>query len=266
MIENTDTVERVKHESKKKEIAGFMILIVSLILIGFGASGWQGDLTLESVAVEGNSVVPAGEIVALSKVENGSKLAAIELTKIRDRVLHNAFIKDVTVRREFPGTIIVSVVERKPVALINAGELVGCDAEGMILPHIVSPGIADLPVISGRNDAGRLQPGCAVNNSEIREALAVLVTAADIDSAVFRLISEIRLLSGGEFMLYTTDCGVPVMIGRGRIAEKIALLSSFWKEVVRTGSAGRFGSIDIRFKDQVVVRWAGNVRTSTQPG
>ena len=266
MIENTDTVPRGKRESKKREIAGFAILLIALIVIGVGASGWQEDLTVESVAIEGNRIVPTRDIVAMTDVKTGTKLGVVELTEIRERVLRNAFIKEATVRRDLPGTIVVSVVERTPVAFINTGELVSCDAEGVVMPHIVSSEIVDLPVISGLRESGHFLAGSTVRNADVREALMVLRTAAEIDSSVFQLISEIRPLTNGELIFYTTDSGVPVMIGRGRIAEKIALFSSFWKEVVRSGSAGRFESIDIRFQDQVVVRWADNVRTSTQPG
>jgi cell division protein FtsQ len=266
MMEDNDTVPREKRESKKKEIAGFLILLIALIVIGAGASGWHKDLTVEAIAVEGNRVVSVQEILALTNIKAGATLSAIELTEIRERILKNAFIKDVTVRRDLPGTIVISAIERTPVAFINAGELISCDENGVVMPHIVSPEILNLPIISGIQNMEHIQPGTVIANTDARDALMLLLYTAEIDSSMFQMISEVRPFNDGELMIYTTDSGVPVMIGRGRITEKIAILSSFWKEVVRSGTAGQFESIDVRFQDQVIVRRAGNARTSTQPG
>ncbi len=123
----------------------------------------------------------------------------------------------------------------------------------------------NLPIISGIQNREGLRPGNAIEDSSTREALALLLCAAEIDSSVFQMISEVRTFNNGEMMIYTADYGIPVIIGRERIAEKIAMFSSFWKEVIRPGAAQRLESVDVRFRDQVVVRWAGNARTSTQP-
>jgi cell division protein FtsQ len=266
MMEDNDTIVPVQRESKKREIAGLVILFLTLIVISAGAYGWHKELTVETIAVEGNRIVSVPEILALTNIRVGATLSSVKLTAIRERILKNAFINDATVRRDLPGAIVISVHERTPVAFINIGELVSCDENGIVMPHIVSPEILNLPVITGIQNTDRIQPGMVLENTDARDALTMLLYFAEIDPAMFQMISEVRPVNEGELMIYTTDFAVPVMIGRGRMTEKIALLSSFWKEVVRSGTAGRFESIDVRFQDQVIVRWAGNARTSTQPG
>jgi cell division protein FtsQ len=266
MKNNTDNAPNMKRGSKKKEIAGFLLLLIGIVIIGAAAYSWQEALSVDVITVEGNRIVPAEEIISRANIITGSKISKIELSVVHERILKNAFIKNVTVRRDLPGTIVISVIERTPVALINANQLMSCDAEGIVMPHIVSSEIVNLPVISGIRNAEDFQPGETIKDSAAREALRLLLDAAEIDSTVFQLISEIRQVNGGELLIYTTDCSIPVMIGRGRIAEKVVMLSSFWRAVVRPGTAERIESVDVRFQDQVVVRWAGNARTSTQPG
>ncbi len=100
-------------------------------MIAGGAFGWQKELTVDTITAEGNRVVSSREIVALANTNAGSELSAVELTAIRERVLQNAFIKDAVIRRDLPGNIVVSVVERTPVAFINSDQLMSCDAEGI---------------------------------------------------------------------------------------------------------------------------------------
>ncbi|MGD0337305.1 MAG: FtsQ-type POTRA domain-containing protein [Bacteroidota bacterium] len=271
MTEDINSIPQRKQESllkaqKKKEIVGFLFLVIGIAVIAGGAIGWRQELTVDTIAIEGNHVVPMHEIMSLANIVVGSKLSTIKLTAIRERILQNAFIKEVTIRRDLPGDMVISVVERTPVAFINADQLISCDAEGIVMPHMMSAEVVNLPVISGIQNTERLQQGKAIEDTITREALTLLLYAAEIDSSVFQMISEVRPINDGEMVIYTTDCGIPVMIGRGRIAEKIAILSSFWKEVIRPGTSRSLESIDVRFQDQVVVRWADNARTSTQPG
>ncbi len=261
--ESTPKKERT---SKKYEILGFLLLVTGIAVIAGGAFNWHSELTIDTIAVEGNRIVPAQEIMMLANIQKDTRISAVELTAIRNRVLQNPFIKDAIVRRDLPDQITVSVSERTPVAFIGSGELLSCDAEGIVLPHVTSNEVTNLPLISGVVDAAELQPGKSIPDSGLRQALELILSAATIDSSVYQLISEVRPVNNREMIMYTTDGGVPVMIGRGKIAEKIAILSSFWNEIIRHETVQRLESVDVRFQDQVVVRWAGNARTSVKPG
>ncbi len=257
---------RAKRESKKAELLGFVLLAAGVMIVAAGAYGWQKELTVETIAVDGNRIVTVDEITALSGVTPGSKLGGIALTAIRERLLRNAFIKNAVVRREFPSQIAVTVEERTPVAFLGTGELLTCDADGIVLPHIVSGEVANLPLISGLRSDARFETGKKLDDSTAAEALGILRAAAAIDPPMAQMISEIRPAADGGMMLITADGGVPVAIGRGRIAEKLVKLASFWKQVVLPETGRRPESVDVRYQDQVIVRWAGNARTSSQPG
>jgi len=60
---------------------------------------------------------------------------------------------------------------------------------------------------------------------------------------------------GGDITLFSVDAGAPIILGRGGVAKKLYLLQSFWSNVVRTRGVEELQSIDLRYDDQVVVRW-----------
>ena len=63
-------------------------------------------------------------------------------------------------------------------------------------------------------------------------------------------------------MLYTAEGGVPVLFGRGNSASKLVRLEAFWNTIVRERGTASLQYIDLRFNDQIVVRWNDNNKKS----
>jgi cell division septal protein FtsQ len=179
----------------------------------------------------------------------------LDLTKIRQDVVSHYFLKDVVVERDLPSTIRITVTERTPIAMINTGELRYLDPEGIVLPHSVSGELFDLPLISGIPSDVPPKVGAALTHADIQEALTILSSARLVNKEMFHLISEVRLRNGGDIVLYTADGSIPILFGRGHAASKLVRLESLWSEVVRERGSRSVQYIDIRFADQIVVRW-----------
>jgi len=81
------------------------------------------------------------------------------------------------------------------------------------------------------------------------------VTAQHVSDDLYRRISEIRIERAREVVLYTAEYGVPVVFGRGDVGIKLVKFDSFWREIVSHHGAHELAYIDLRFEDQVVVRW-----------
>jgi cell division septal protein FtsQ len=86
------------------------------------------------------------------------------------------------------------------------------------------------------------------------EAIDVCQTAQSLDTAVYRLISEINMNNGGDIILYSSEAGVPVVVGRGEIEKKLLLLENFLVNNMATTDVENVQYIDLRFEDQVVVK------------
>jgi len=237
---------------------GVWLMIPLVILLGvlfMFAGEWRASLKTGRVVVDGASYIPAQQIFSLAKIPLKKPMYEIDLFEVRERVLSQPFIKSVSINRQFPEAIRISVRERVPIALLNCGQLRYVDAEGFLLPYIETSVKLDLPVISGIEGLQEKRIGEAASNDELFQAIALLESAQEIDTTLYHFISEVNMNKGQDITLYSADAGVPIILGRQEISKKLLTLQSFWNNFVKTENSGKMQYVDLRYNDQVVVKW-----------
>jgi cell division protein FtsQ len=238
------------------------IILLSLLAVGvlglaLKANAWKLDLPISGVRVEGNAIVTTAEVLKLAGIPKEGKLFAVDLAAVRERIKRNPFLRDVSVNRQGPEGISIEVVERQPVAIVAADVLLYVDEEGVVLPPAHSEKLFDLPVITGAVPAAECVPGKAVTNVAMREALRLVVLSRMIGEDLFRRISDVQVLEDGDLLFHTAEAGVPVFLGRGSLGEKLVTFDGFWRAIVDRRGPQQLQQVDLRFADQVVVRWSG---------
>jgi cell division protein FtsQ len=240
--------------SRKLKFGFLGLLLLSVGLVVF-ANLWKSNLKVKRVTIEGNRIVETAEITQLIKVPKNTQLQDVDLMAVRRDILSHHFIKDAVVERDLPATLKVTIKERVPLAIINSTEILYLDEDGVVLPHSTSKHLFDLPVLTGMPDGISLTPGTMITHPDIQEALQILATARLVNKELYHVISEVRLRNGGDIVLYAAEWGVPIIFGHGGIADKLVRLESFWNTVVRERGSANLQYVDLRFDDQVVVRW-----------
>ena len=239
---------------------GWVLVLTALLLLGVvtmavTANSWKHDFRVLRVRTTGNTFVADSDIVRTAAIVKNGRLFDIDLNGARLRVQGNPFIKSVSVAREIPDGIAISVTERRPIAALILDRILYVDAEGYVLPPIRSGHALDLPVVTGELPAADCLPGRQIRTRRLREALEILTTAARIGEDLEHMISEVYCAGDSTYVLFTADSGVPVLCGRGDIAVKLLKFDGFWKQVVVQRGAAQLKTVDLRFADQVVVRW-----------
>ena len=234
---------------------GFVGLLLGVTGLVVASNLWKSELRVRRVAVEGNRIVETPEILQLVKIVKDAQLHEVDLMAVRKNVLSHYFIKDAVVERDLPATIKITVKERAPLAIVNAQEVLYLDEDGVVLPHSISKALFDLPILSGVPGTITLKPGMTLKNADVQEALEILATSKLLGKELYYMISEVRLRDGGDIVLYAAEWGVPIIMGKGNIPNKLVRLETFWREVVRQQGSERLQYVDLRFDDQIVVRW-----------
>lgn len=129
-------------------------------------------LAVRDVQVTGTARLPAAQVSAAAAVADGTPLARIDVAEVADRV-ERALppVAQVQVRRAWPSTLRLQVVERTAVAaVVRAGGVLLVDAEGVgfATEPALPPGVPALAV-------SRPDPG----DPATRAALAVLATVPE---------------------------------------------------------------------------------------
>ncbi len=259
MDETNDTTQAGTPGGKKH----FLLLIAlaaALLGLVLYANAWKDTRRVAKVVVEGNRIVPSREIIDLADVPLAELMFAMDLYAIEQRVQKQPYVKSAAVRRDLPDRIRITIEEREPVAVLAQGTLYYVDVEGYVLPAMRTEAAFDLPVVSISLTPRECIPGRQTTNTTVREALEILALARRVDEALYRNISEINVNGTHGFVFYTAEFGIPVYLGRERIGAKLVTFSEFWKQIVARQGAHALEVIDLRFEDQVVVRW--NRRTS----
>ena len=231
------------------------VLLVGTVGIVLSANGWKRDLHVRSVRVEGNALLTSAEILSLAAIPTGKYIYDLDLYDIRQRIQQNHFVKNADVDRHLSGELTIAVVERVPVATLVMNHLLYLDGEGYVLPAVRQERVFDLPVITGSIPPADCVPGRQISDGPVREALEILAMSRCGPNEFEQLISEIHIGPDSALRILTNESGIPVEFGKGNDALKLAMLEGFWNTYVLRRGASELANIDLRFADQVVVRW-----------
>jgi len=241
------------------------LLIPSVVITAvccIGAWKWKDGLKVEHLHVEGTHIISNQQVVTLAGIIPPAPLCSPDFYAVRRKILAQPFIRTVEFHAQYPDVLSLSVSERLPIASLNDGTLWYLDADGTLLPYIQTTAKLDLPMISGVSGFGNAHPGDQLALPDITEAIRILQDAQEIDSSLYHFISEVNMNGGGDITLYSGDIGVPIYLGRGDIPKKLLMLQSFWNEFVKSDNSDKLKYVDLRYDDQVVVRWQSDNRPS----
>jgi cell division protein FtsQ len=129
-------------------------------------------LQVDRIRVSGARHTSAEEIARVAGLDSSDNLLLVSTSSIAAEAGRLPWVKTAQVERKLPGTVKVTVSERRPSLILPAGGrrwLV--DKDGRVLSE--ARGSHDLPVIAGMS-AARVEPGATVKSEEIKGALAVL--------------------------------------------------------------------------------------------
>jgi cell division protein FtsQ len=231
-----------------------------LLLVG---ATWEGAVlgtawaarsprfAVRAVDVAGHSRLSREEIVAAADITPGANLVTLDPRAVVARLEALPLVRHAEVIRTLPGRVTLVIQERQPFALANAGALHWIDEEGVDLgieSHAVALGI---PMLSGlRPDdlgaRGRPAPG-----ERIGVGLALERLLLRGRPSLLGQISEIDLSRPEGPVLYTVD-GIAVRLGNEDWDRRLGRLQGVLAQLATTGEVPT--SIDLRFRDQVVLR------------
>jgi len=180
----------------------FVVLLAAYVLL-------QSPLFLiKNVDVRGNSLLTASEVARISGIVTDENIFKADLKTGVDRVKTLPLVKDVDIVRKYPGTVVITVQERVPVALVVVdGNFVELDHSGYYLRQ-GKAGTTGLPVITGV-PVESASPGRLVQGKGLDIALKVVES---IPAELCADLSEVHVAGDGCVTLYTLD-GVECRLG-----------------------------------------------------
>jgi cell division protein FtsQ len=184
--------------------------------------------------IRGVRYLQPSDIVARLRVDTLRSIVD-DITPLEARLKTHPQVADVHITRRFPGTLIVTITENMPVALVPRGDgLQPYDSAGRALPIDPSSTNLDLPVVTAPD----------------RGALRLMGELRAVDPRMFALISEVAPV--GQDLVFTLNSSLRVRASAGVAPERFRDIFPVESDLARRNE--RAAELDIRYRDQVVAR------------
>jgi cell division protein FtsQ len=214
-------------------------------------------MTITRLTVSGNTFLSKGEVLALLEGVRGSNMLTVDLDGWRRRLMDSPWVADAEIRRAFPGTLAVKVLERQPLGIARIKDsLYLVDQRATIIdefgPHYAE---LDLPVIDGL--ASNSKDGLLVDQPRTELAARLL---ADIQRRpdLAKRVSQIDVTDARDAVVILKSDSTLVRVGDERFAERIQSyvdLAPALRERVP-----EIDYVDLRFDERVYVKPVGSAR------
>ncbi len=230
---------------RKKLVGRSALLIAAVTAVFFGAPKLLSTLDyfhVQTVQLEGaRFLTPTAVIGALGTDTSASVFD--DPARFQAKVESIPLVSHAQVRRRLPGTLVVTIVERIPVALTaTANGFRGVDSAGTRLPIDPSISAFDAPVV--------LPPSGPRDTAADRKLYNLLGAIRARDPALFDALEEVRRVSPVEWQFRTTRQLVRVMpeVTLERLADIFPVERDLAKRRIRAAE------LDLRFRNLVIAR------------
>lgn len=164
-----------------------------------------------SIAVDGNETMSVDDVYHSSGVYSYVNVVQLSPDDIQQRLAGDLRIAEVTVRREFPATIRISITERKPAVVIaTMYGFAYVDKDGVVMD--IQPRIEGIsvPMLTGK------RMDTLLLGEEIKDpaVCASLIYLQHLSPEVAARVAEINVGNNDNIIAYTSD-SLPVHLGTG---------------------------------------------------
>jgi cell division protein FtsQ len=237
-----------------------MLAAAPLVFTGYelAAYAWTSPRFTVSapgdVVLVGNRTVTRDDILSALGIGTeggpaGRNVLRLSLDEERREIESLPWVRSATLARSFPNRLRVQIVERVPIAFLNAGGRVKLvDEEGVVLDKPEGASFA-FPVLEGLDAAS--------NHADERARLALFQTfmreVGDDAYASGWLISEVNLADPDDVMAVLVEGleTIQVHFGHQNFAERLGNFLRLLPEVKKTHA--NVDSVDLRYRGQIVV-------------
>ena len=187
------------------------------------------------------------ELVDLVSAEIGGGFVTIDLEVLRQNLQRHPWVDSVSIRRQWPSTLSVTVIEEVPIA--RWGEAGFLNRLGEQLDIVDNSALENLPVL-------RAQFGSSQEMMDSYQMLAALFLPTGLK------LTELQRDNLGVWRVETAR-GIELILGRDHLADKIKRLALAWHSGLQN-ELHNIETIDLRYPNGLAVAWKNGLLIEAQ--
>jgi cell division protein FtsQ len=217
---------------------------------------------ITAIKIEGNRMTSKEQIAALSRVDIHSNLLAINTSEVKALLESHPWIAGADVIRDWPNRLVITVMEKKPVALLSRDSgLFYLDNKGMIIAAAGPSQELDFPVITGLEDF----PFKPADDKQVPESLKQimdLLKLAGRNNTILpeQNISQVHVSKNGELVLYLLERAFPIYLGReGEMSTKYYRLVKVLRDLYKSKEFSEVSYIKFNYQEDTILVGKGEL-------
>jgi cell division protein FtsQ len=225
-------------------------LALGAVLVVTGASvarhfTTSDELTVKEITVEGTAATTPEAVRAVLRPYLGRNLAELALDDVAKAATLNPWVKAASVKRLFPGTLRVTIVERTPGALALLGGLVYVVDEGGFVMGPTGPDLPyDLPLLVGLDGYHGRDREAALGRG-----VALLLRLHEGFPTWARGISEVDLSRSDRIAVTRVEGGPQILLDPERIDRNLGAFLALQPTIAR--KVGDISRVDLRWSRRI---------------
>ena len=218
-----------------------LLMVTVFVAAIFGADFIykQIDTPLSKIMVGGNfNHLEEQELAELVNIEIYGGFLSMNLNQLRQELQSHPWIHQVSVRREWPSTLKVEVIEEVPIARWGKKGFLNRLGDQLSLPE--NSNLNSLPVLEAHFGSSQ-------------DMIAQYLLLAELLAPTDLRLTELQRDAVGAWQIETA-AGVRIVLGRDQIIEKIRRLIVVWGSGLDV-QLNNIATIDLRYPNGLAVSW-----------
>jgi len=231
-------------------------LFILLIWSSFKWGSFSQNVNISNITITGNELIPVEEYHKLVDSFTGISIFSTDVRKISSIIEKHSHVSSARVSRLFPRGLLIEIIERQPIAMVNASPPMLLDRHGVLFPLRGSFTDYTLPVLSHFVASDNSYPEINKTQSKsMAKAKQILHFLADNHTRLFENISELRLNNYEDFEIILLEQPTKVVLGKNQHIKKLNVLLKFENQLqLLNKSITDYKKLDLRYDSQLVAQ------------
>lgn len=225
-------------------VKGFMLFLVFVLVLGVLGTGLiysyrlvttTSVLGLTEIDVAGNQRLAYGQVLEIAGLRLGQNSLGVNVSRVEAALSQNPWVEFVTVRRELPDKLFITIKERQPSFWVRQdGQLYFADAKGDIITQLSPGDSASLPLLDVAPELGDQQDNV--------QAMVERMNKQELPFALGQ-IAWIRISESGQIEMYLDALRLRLRAELSDWQNEFNRIETVWHDLKLRGETGQVAGI-----------------------
>jgi cell division protein FtsQ len=226
-------------------VKGFVFFLASVLVLGLLGTGLiysyrllttTPALGLTEISVSGNQRLAYGQVLEIAGLRLGQNSLGVNVTRVESALSQNPWVEFVTVRRELPDKLFITLVERQPSFWVRKdGQLYFADGEGKTITRLSPGDSASLPLLEIAPELG-----------DRSAMVAAMVARMNRQALPFALgqMAWVKFTEAGQVELYLDALRIRVRAELNNWETHFDRIETVWRDLKLRGETSQVVAIE----------------------